>query len=444
MMQVPFLDLQAQYISIKDEMLIAIGRVLDSGQYVGGPFVAEFESSFARAQKANHCIAVSSGTSALHVALWALGVGPGDEVIVPANTFFATAEAVSLCGATPVFVDCDPADHTIDVQQLERAITSKTRAAIAVHLYGQPAQLERIKAVCDSDNIFLVEDCAQAHLAEHHGRRVGTWGHCGCFSFYPGKNLGAYGEGGAVVTNDAALAERMRMIREHGSKQKYHHDIVGHNYRMHGIQGAILSTKLKYLPKWTEQRRQNAAYYQQQLAGIEGIRLPQERADATHVYHLYIIETEVRDELAEFLQGVGIGTGVHYPISCHLQPAYSSLKYRPGSLPVAERAAREILSLPMYPELSREKIDYVAEKISEFSKGHGETRSCACKSSAAEAKLARSGARGDLSGIEPLDADRAGILTRRDSRPSKIISLKTCPRVSKMRVSDILSQLELN
>lgn len=365
-MKVNFLDLPGQYGSIRSEINIAIQKVLDSCIFTSGPFVESFEANFAAAHKGNHCVAVNSGTSALHVALMALGIKPGDEVIVPANTFFATAEAVSLVGAVPVFVDCEPRYYNIDSKAVEAAITPRTKAVIAVHLYGQPVDLEELAGATRRRGLLLIEDCAQSHLAEYKGKPVGTFGVCGCFSFYPGKNLGAYGEAGAVLTNDAKLAGKMKALRDHGAIKKYHHSFVGHNYRMEEFQGAVLDVKLPHLPAWTEARRRNADLYRKHLNGIEGVTIPEEMPGAKHVYHLFVVRVPQREALIESLQADGIQTGIHYPIPCHNQEAYRSLEKSP--CPVAERFAGQILSLPMYPELSEAQIAFVASRLRAFLK----------------------------------------------------------------------------
>lgn len=363
--KVPFFDLKDQYKAIKTEVDNAVHAVLDSGDFVSGPFVASFEKNFAALHEAKYCVAVSSGTSALHIAMWALDIQAGDEVLVPTNTFIASAAAINMTGATPVFVDCD-ALYNIDPEKIEKAITKKTKAILVVHLYGQPAQMDKIKAIAEKHKLMVIEDCAQAHEAAYKGKPVGALGICGCFSFYPSKNLGAYGEGGAIVTNDEALYKKMLMIREHGSSKKYFHDILGHNYRMQGLQGAILDVKLKHLGEWTEKRRELANLYRKYLRGVTQIVLPEEMKDARHVYHLFVIRTTRRDELIDFLKQNEIYTGIHYPIPCHLQKCYHYLGYKENSLPVAEKYAKEILSLPMYPELTEEQIEYTANKIKEF------------------------------------------------------------------------------
>ncbi|HZT59269.1 MAG TPA: DegT/DnrJ/EryC1/StrS family aminotransferase [Pyrinomonadaceae bacterium] len=370
-MLVPFVDLQAQYRTIKTEIDEAIRRVLDTSAFILGREVEAFERAFAEYVGARECVGVSNGTAAIQLALAACGVGAGDEVIVPANTFFATAEAVSTAGATPVFVDCDDAS-TIDVRRIESAITDRTRAIIPVHLYGQAADLDSIFEIAGRHDLVVIEDAAQAHGARYRGRRVGPLARAGCFSFYPGKNLGAYGEGGAVVTDDADVARRVRLLRDHGSERKYRHEIVGYNFRLEGIQGAVLAVKLKHLDEWNAARRAHAARYRELLAPLEAsgaLRLPREREYAEHVYHLFVVQTDRRDELQKYLNDAGIQTGIHYPVPVHLQPAYASLGHRKGDFPEAERQARRVLSLPMFAELTDEQIECVAEtiKLSAFS-----------------------------------------------------------------------------
>ena len=365
-MKVNFLDLKAQYLSIKPEIDQAIENVFEKTAFAGGPFVAEFEENYAKAHQARYCVAVNNGTSALHVTLMALEIGPGDEVIVPANTFFATAEAVSLAGATPVFVDCDDKFYNLDPSKIEAAITKDTKAIFAVHLYGQPAPMEPIKAIADQHDLILLEDAAQAHLATYQGKFVGNFGKAACFSFYPGKNLGAFGEGGAVITNDEELYRKMQVIKDHGSAKKYYHQVIGHNYRMSGIQGAVLNVKLNYIADWTRRRRQNAELYRQYLNGIEQITLPEAMSDAEHSYHLFVIRVPDRDRLQQYLSENQIYTGIHYPIPCHLQEAYKDLDYETGSFPLSEEYAHQILSLPMSEQLTEEEIAYVAERLREY------------------------------------------------------------------------------
>jgi dTDP-4-amino-4,6-dideoxygalactose transaminase len=367
-MKVNFVDLKAQYLSIKDEIDEAIQNVIDNTAFVAGPFVKEFEENFAEAHNAKYCVGVNSGTSALNISAMALNIGADDEVIIPTNTFFATPEAFSLTAATPVFVDCEDSFYNIDPGKIEAAITEKTKAVVAVHLYGQPAKLDQIKEITDKHNLILIEDCAQAHTAEYKGKPVGTTGNVGCFSFYPGKNLGAYGEGGAVITNDEALYKRILALRDHGSSQKYYHDYIGHNYRMEGFQGAVLNVKLKYIHEWTESRRKNANLYCKYLSDIKEVILPKEMEDVKHVYHLFVVRVPQRNELMAYLKENNIYTGIHYPIPCHLQKAYEFLDYKEGDFPNAEKFAKEIVSLPMFAELKEEEIAFVAEKIREFYK----------------------------------------------------------------------------
>jgi len=392
-MNIPFLDLKAQYQSIKEEIIPEINDVLENTAYILGKKVQAFEEAFAKAHNAKYCYGVSSGTDGNHMVLWALGIGNGDEVIVPANTFIATAWGATLCGAKPAFVDCHPDSYNIDPEKIINAITEKTKAIVAVHLYGQPADMDAIKKVLASINfveekigvfrnsktgqiIYLVEDCAQAHLSEYKGKKVGTLGVASSWSFYPGKNLGAYGEGGAVMTNDDDLAKKFKMIRDHGAEQKYIHHIYGHNYRMEAIQGAVLGVKLKYLEGWTEGRRLVAKKYYELLKDSNSIKLPKEMDYAKHVYHLFVIqvvkenlnEENLRDKLQKFLNENGISTGLHYPIPLHLQPCFESLGYKKGDFPVSESLAENGISLPMYAELKDDQIEYVAEKIKEFFK----------------------------------------------------------------------------
>ena len=368
--KVPFVDLQAQYKQIKSEVDAAMARVIDDAAFVLGREVEAFEAAFAEYVGARFCVGVNSGTAAIQLAVTACGVGAGDEVIVPANTFFATAEAVSTAGATPVFVDADPISYTIDVNRIEAAITERTRAIIPVHLYGQAADLDAIYEIAARHNLAVIEDAAQAHGALYKGRRVGARGRANCFSFYPGKNLGAYGEGGAVVTDDAEVARRVRLLRDHGSEQKYRHDIIGYNFRLEGLQGAVLNVKLKYLDNWNELRRQHAARYGELLAAAQtsgaALALPQELSYARHIYHLYVVQTDERDELQKHLAAAGVQTGIHYPVPVHLQPAYRSLDKRAGDFPEAERQAARVLSLPMFPELTDEQIAHVAESVRAF------------------------------------------------------------------------------
>lgn len=365
-MQVPFLDLKAQYQSIKLEINNAIQQVLDSCAFAGGPFVQAFEKQFSEFCGCDHCIGVGSGTEALWLALLALGVGPGDEVITVPNTFIATAEAISFCGAAPVFVDIDERTYTMNPERIEAAITSRTKAIIPVHIFGQTADMDPITEIARKHGLYVIEDACQAHGAQYKGKPAGSMGDAGCFSFYPGKNLGAYGEAGAVTTNNAPLAEKIAMLRDHGQSKKYYHDKIGWNARMDGMQGAVLSVKLNYLPAWNRARRENAAIYNNLLSGIHGLILPYEADDITHVYHVYAIRTWQRDALLKYLTDEGIYCGIHYPVPVHLQEAYSKSGIENNGLKVSERVASELLSLPMFPELTDEQQERVKDKIKEF------------------------------------------------------------------------------
>ncbi len=365
MIPVPFVDLKQQYVSIKDEVLRAVAGVFESTQFVLGREVAAFEEEFAAFCGVPHAVAVNSGTSALHLALLAAGVGPGDEVITVPCTFVATVAAVTYTGARPVFVDVDPATYTMNPAQIEAAITPRTRAILPVHLYGNPAGMDPILEIARRHGLCVIEDAAQAHGAEYKGRRCGSMGQLGCFSFYPGKNLGAYGEGGLVATSDPELARKIRMLRDWGAEKKYQHVLKGFNYRMEGVQGAILRVKLRYLERWTGARRAHAAAYTMLLAG-SGLTLPSEMPGNRHVYHVYAVLTPQRKELMESLNSQGVQTGIHYPFPVHLLPAYSDLNYVAGDFPVSERVAAQELSLPMFPELTDRQIDTVGRAVAEF------------------------------------------------------------------------------
>jgi len=361
---IPFLDLKAQYRSIKPEIDAAVSRVLDSAAFVLGPEVAKFEEQFAAYSGARDGIAVNTGTSALHLALLAAGIGPGDEVITVPFTFVATVAAIRYTGARPVFVDIDPVSFTMDPAAVEAAITPRTRAIIPVHLYGQPADMDPIVRVARQHGLTVIEDACQAHGAEYKGRRVGSLGDMACYSFYPGKNLGACGEGGIVVTNAETYTRSIRMLRDWGQEQRYHHLLQGFNYRMEGMQGAILSVKLRHLDSWTEARRVRAAAYDRLLAQAD-IQTPVQMPYAKHVYHIYAVRCADRDSLQKTLQGLGIHTGLHYPIPVHLQPAHQDLCYRQGQFPHSEAAAREVLSLPLYPEMPVDMLEQVAFAVAE-------------------------------------------------------------------------------
>jgi dTDP-4-amino-4,6-dideoxygalactose transaminase len=358
--QVPFLDLSAQYRSIKPEIDAAIARVLDTQQFVLGAEVAGFEQEFAAYSGAAECIALNSGTSALHLALLAGGVGPGDDVITVPFTFVASVAAILYAGARPVLVDIDPRSFTMDPAAIEAAITPRTKAILPVHLYGHPADMDRILEVAQRHNLVVIEDAAQAHGAKYKGRPVGGVGDIACFSFYPTKNLGAYGEGGAVTTGNAEYARTIRMLRDWGQDRKYHHVLRGFNYRMEGLQGAILRVKLRHLDQWTELRRAAASKYTRLLADC-GVELPREMPWARHVYHVYTLRTKDRNALQATLQTEGIQTAVHYALPVHLQPGYADLGYSRGAFPQSEKAAEEVLSLPMYPEITDAQIQKVAQ-----------------------------------------------------------------------------------
>jgi dTDP-4-amino-4,6-dideoxygalactose transaminase len=365
-MKVPFLDLKAQYASMRDEIQNAINEVLESTAFAGGPFVSRFEEEFAKFCECKYAIGVGSGTDALWLALLAAGVGRGDEVITVPNTFIATAEVITYCGAKPVFVDIEERTYNLNPEFLERAITKETKAVIPVHLFGQPADMDPILEIAKKYRLHVIEDSCQAHGALYKGKKAGSMGIAGCFSFYPGKNLGAFGEAGAVVTDDGELAKKIRVLRDHGQPRKYHHDVIGWNARMDGIQGAVLSVKLRYLDRWNEARRAHAKKYDNLLAVVDGIRLPMEKDYARHVYHLYAIRDSKRNALMSYLGDKGVACGIHYPVPLHRTKAYEYLGFRPGSFPVAELAASELISLPMYPELTDDQIAYVTDCIKAF------------------------------------------------------------------------------
>jgi dTDP-4-amino-4,6-dideoxygalactose transaminase len=362
-MGVPFLDLKAHHEPLKKEILAAIEKVIDANAFAGGPYVARFEEEFAAFCRVPYAVGVANGTDALWFALLALGVEPGDEVITVPGTFLATAEAITYCGARPVFVDIDEETYTMDPAGLEAAMTPRTKAIIPVHLFGQMADMDPIMAIARRHNLPVVEDACQAHGAEYHGATAGSLGAAGCFSFYPGKNLGAFGEAGGIVTSSEELLRKMRMLRDHGQSKKYHHAVVGWNGRMDGIQGAVLSIKLCHLAKANEARRRNAALYQSLLAGEEGVITPQEAAGRRHVFHVYATRVKNRDAVLQEIEQHGVHCGIHYPIPVHLQEAYRHLGYQRGAFPVAERCANEFLSLPMFPELTPEQIETVVTEL---------------------------------------------------------------------------------
>ncbi len=383
MMRIPLVDLKSQYEEIKKEIQEAINRVLDNTAFILGEEVTKFEEEFAKFCGAKYGIGTSSGTSALHLALLSLGIGEGDEVITTPYTFTATVETIIHSGAKPVFIDIHPRNYNVDLQKLEEfikkrcKISSKTgqlanrltgklvKAIIPVHLYGQPCDLDPILELAEEYNLKVIEDACQAHGGEYKGKRVGSIGDVGCFSFYPGKNLGAYGDGGMVVTNDEKIANKIRCLRDHGRREKYEHLIVGYNYRLDALQAAILRVKLKYLDEWNEKRRKNSSIYNGLLKDLN-IITPYEEEYAKHVYHLYVIRIKRRYEVYKFLQEKGIACGIHYPLPLHLQKAYHSLGYKKGDFPVAEKCAQEVISLPIYPELKRKEIEYIVKILAEF------------------------------------------------------------------------------
>ncbi|MBW4054706.1 MAG: DegT/DnrJ/EryC1/StrS family aminotransferase [Proteobacteria bacterium] len=365
--QVPFLDLKAQYKSIKTEILPAVTKILENCSFVLGEEVTAFEREFSAYQNADFGIAVNTGTSALHLSLLAAGIGPGDEVITVSFTFVATVAAVVYTGATPVLVDIDSNSLTMDVSEIEKAITPRTKAILPVHLHGQPADMDPIIEIARRYGLIVIEDACQAHGAEYKGRRVGSIGDMGCFSFYPGKNLGAYGEGGMVVTNNKNYEHSIRMLRDWGAESKYRHVLKGYNYRMEGMQGAILRVKLRHLEAWTESRRSHARRYDELLAE-SGVKIPCEMPFNRHVYHIYAVRVPERDAFQKALLSHGVQTGIHYPIPVHLQPAFADLGYKAGDFPHTEAAAEEVLSLPMFAELTTDQQDAVSQAVHEVFK----------------------------------------------------------------------------
>lgn len=362
---IPLVDLKAQYQSIKTEIDSTIQRVLDNAEFILGREVTLFEQEFAAFCQVDYAVGISSGTDALHLALRACGVGSGDEVITTSFTFTATAEAIAMCGAKPVFVDIDPKTYNIDPDRIESAITGRTKAIVPVHLYGLPADMLAICEIAQRRGLFVIEDAAQAHGASVDGRSTGQFGRAAIFSFYPAKNLGAYGDGGAIVTNDRMLADRVRMLRDHGRVSKYGHEMLGFGARLDALQAAILRVKLKYLGVWNEARRSRAEYYRQRLAQLHVI-LPYVPPSVNHVYHLFVIRVQDRDRILSELKARSIGAIVHYPVPLHLQLAYKDLDYRPGDMPAAEQAAHEVLSLPLYPEMTNDQADRVIAALTEL------------------------------------------------------------------------------
>lgn len=364
-MNIPFVDLQAQYETLRPEVMAAVEKVFSRAAFILGEEVDVFETEFAAFCGGGECVTVATGCDALLWALKACDIGPGDEVITVANTFIATALAITAAGARPVLVDCLEDSFQMDPASVEGAITPRTKAIIPVHLYGQAADMDALLPIAKRHGLRVIEDAAQAHGATYKGRPCGLMGDIGCFSFFPGKNLGAYGDGGAIVTANPDLAQRVRMLRNYGQIKKYHHEVTGWNSRLDTVQAAILSVKLKRLAGWNDARRAHAARYSQLLAGLP-LKLPVEIPGNRHIYHLYVVRTSRRDGLIESLRGAGVFAGIHYPVPVHLQQAYANLGYAPGDFPVTERLAKDIVSLPMYPELSEEKLTYIAGKVRSF------------------------------------------------------------------------------
>lgn len=364
-MKVNFVDLKKQYLSIKTEIDKAIQKVIDTSAFILGDEVSEFEKEFAAFCGVKYAVGLDSGISALELGIRALGIGPGDEVITPANSFIASSSAISFSGAKPVLVDCLPDTYNIDPRLIEKAITKRTKAIMPVHLYGQPAEMDFILKIARKYRLYVVEDACQAHGALYHGKKTGSFGDLTAFSFYPGKNLGAYGDAGALVTNKKKIAQKVSMMRNYGQKKKYDHQFLAWNRRLDNLQAAILRVKLRHLDLWNKKRLENAELYDKLLSHLP-IVVPYILPKVRHVFHLYVIQTERRNELQKFLNEKGISTGIHYPLPIHLQKAYKSLDYKRGEFPVTEKLSRKILSLPMYPELSRVEIEYVVEQIQEF------------------------------------------------------------------------------
>jgi dTDP-4-amino-4,6-dideoxygalactose transaminase len=360
-----YIDLKRQYQNIKKEIRQAIDNVCSDVAFSDGPYVETFEKNFAKYIGIKYALGVNNGTSALHLAMIVLGIGKGDEVIVPANTFIASAWAVSYVGATPVFVDCDPETWQINPSKIEKKLTKKTKAIIGVHLYGQPFDIDAVENIANLHKLFLIEDCAQSHGALYKGRKVGAFGEIGCFSFYPTKNLGAFGEGGAITTNGSAYKNKIQILRNQGSSKKYHHDLIGFNMRMEGIQGAVLSVKLKYLDEWNKKRRKIAQMYHQLITNPK-IKKQFQPKWAKSVYHLFVITVKNRNNFLKYLQANNIGYGIHYPIPCHLQKAYRFLGYKKGDFPVAESLSRHCISLPIYPELSNREVMNIINVINNY------------------------------------------------------------------------------
>jgi len=366
MKNIPLVDLRGQYAPLQDEIKEAIGNVLDGMNLFLGENVFQLERGFAEFCNAGHAVGVGSGTDALYLGLRALGVGPGDEVITVPNTFIATVAAINMAGAKPVFVDIDPDTYLMDTSKIEAAITEQTKVLLPVHLYGQPVAMDKVRALATEHGLGVLEDACQAHGAEYRGARTGTLGDAAAFSFYYSKNLGAYGEGGIAVTNSPDIASQLQLLRNHGSSTRYYHSVLGMNSRLDEIQAAVLRIKLRHLEQWNDARRALAAEYNRRLAVLPGVVTPAEAPDAKHVYHLYVIRVQERDELLGWLKEHGVNAGIHYPVPIHLQEACSDLGYGAGDFPVAEKVANEIISLPIYPELTVEDVEYVCQTIGDF------------------------------------------------------------------------------
>ncbi|KYH35148.1 UDP-2-acetamido-2-deoxy-3-oxo-D-glucuronate aminotransferase [Clostridium tepidiprofundi DSM 19306] len=365
-MKINLLDLKAQYRTIENEINEAIKEVLETTHFIMGPNVKELEKEIAAFTETKHGISVASGTDALMLTLKAMGIGYGDEVITTPFTFFASAETTSVLGAKPVFADIEEDTLCIDTNSIEKLITEKTKAIIPVHIFGNMCDMDRIMEIADKHNLYVIEDACQAIGAEYKGRKAGSIGHVGCFSFYPTKNLGAYGDGGMIVTNDDELAEKIKLIRVHGSKKKYNHEAIGYNSRLDEIQAAILRVKFRYINKWNDARYEKAHIYNELLKDLDDIVLPTERENSKHVYHLYTIQSKYRDEIVDYLKKNDIATGIYYPVPVHLQDVYKHLNYKKGDLPKAEEACTKTFAIPLYPEINYEQQKYVCDKIKEF------------------------------------------------------------------------------
>jgi len=362
MKQVPYFDLKAQYAELRDEIRAELDRVCQNASFILGEEVERFERTFAEFHEVKHCVALNSGTSALHLALVSAGIGPGDEVITTANTFVATAEAIHYTGAKTVFADIDPATANIDPKEIEKAVTKQTRAIIPVHLYGRPADMDAIGEIAAGHKLLVIEDACQAHRAKYNGKRVGGFGHAAAFSFYPGKNLGAYGEGGALTTNDDEVAKLVRSLRTHGESSRYFHKYIGYNYRMEGIQAAVLNVKIKHLDDWTAKRQARAALYRELLTDTD-VQILEDPPESECVYHLFVVYVNDRDRVRAELEKRGVQTAIHYPLPVHLQEAFANLGYGRGSLPATERACERVISMPLFPEMSEDQVRYAASTL---------------------------------------------------------------------------------